>query len=420
MGAPLKGHIFPTVIHDTEGDPISDANPLPVSATIIFPALASVAINDAGAGTTELSVKVDAAAIPGTDGSALIGAKDAAGAQRSVRAGSFDDGAVSETLVTAIIRAALTGRDSSAGAGSRNVPIESRNADVDGDFASSLIGMLVNSRLSGFDTGAGNYTRIEARDYDAVADVAKALKGILTNSRLAGFNVVSTDWNFATAGTFDDSAASETQSALNTRAAVTGRDGSAGAGSRNVTVEARDANADGDFAGTLFGLLVNSRESIFDGTDWNRWEGGVDNSPAPSTTPVGAFIAGVARTALAVYADGDVAVPTFDTSGRLQVLSTAATGSLNTMTMAAPTFATVGVASGSILAAAAGRKGLVLTVTTAGERVSFGFGAAAVLNSGITIFTAQPLQLDADFLTTQEVFAIASAAGVNVAIQQGT
>ena len=57
---------------------------LAVDAAVVLPPIASVAINDAGAGTTELSVKVTGTAIPVTDGGALIAGRDPGGIQRDV------------------------------------------------------------------------------------------------------------------------------------------------------------------------------------------------------------------------------------------------------------------------------------------------------------------------------------------------
>jgi hypothetical protein len=54
---------------------------------------------------------------------------------------------------------------------------------------------------------------------------------------------------------------------------------------------------------------------------WIRMEGGVDNGPAGATAVQAQYIAGIARAALAVYADGDTCVPTFDIAGRLMTNS---------------------------------------------------------------------------------------------------
>lgn len=80
MPAPLEMGLKPVVLHDEDGLPITALNPLPVAVALA--PLASVAINDAGAGVTELSVKVNAVAITG--GSALIGGEDPGGLQRAI------------------------------------------------------------------------------------------------------------------------------------------------------------------------------------------------------------------------------------------------------------------------------------------------------------------------------------------------
>lgn len=79
MVVPLRPEYYACVLHDADGNPISALNPLPVTA--VFPPIATVSINDAFAGVTELSVKADGVAVPGTNGSALVGGKDALGNQ---------------------------------------------------------------------------------------------------------------------------------------------------------------------------------------------------------------------------------------------------------------------------------------------------------------------------------------------------
>jgi hypothetical protein len=87
---------------------------------------------------------------------------------------------------------------------------------------------------------------------------------------------------------------------------------------------------------------------------------------------------------------------------------------------AAPTAAAVGVASGAVIAANANRKGLVLTVTTPGRRVSFGLdGAPAVLDSGITLYGPGGVwKMDKETFTTGEVRGISDVAATNVAIEE--
>jgi len=83
----------------------------------------------------------------------------------------------------------------------------------------------------------------------------------------------------------------------------------------------------------------------------------------------------------------------------------------------APTFATVGVASAQAVAAAATRKGLIL-VNTSGNTISLGFGATAVLNSGVTLLAGMAFSMDEYSFDLAAVNAIASAASSNLAIQE--
>jgi len=88
------------------------------------------------------------------------------------------------------------------------------------------------------------------------------------------------------------------------------------------------------------------------------------------------------------------------------------------LTPASPTAATVGVASASSLATNANRKGLVMT-NTSNARISLNIvGGAAVLNSGITLFPGGVWVMDDFTFTTSAIFAIASAASSNLAIQE--
>lgn len=88
------------------------------------------------------------------------------------------------------------------------------------------------------------------------------------------------------------------------------------------------------------------------------------------------------------------------------------------LTPAAPTFATVGVASAQALAANASRKGLTI-VNTSPNQVSLGLGAVAVLGSGITLMPSGGVwEMDGPTCTTAAINAIAAAAGSNLAIQE--
>jgi len=84
---------------------------------------------------------------------------------------------------------------------------------------------------------------------------------------------------------------------------------------------------------------------------------------------------------------------------------------------AAPTFATVGVASAQAVAANASRKGLAL-VNTSDNRISLGFGSAAVLDRGITLYPGGSFEMDSFMFDLGAVNAIASAAASNLAIQE--
>lgn len=87
------------------------------------------------------------------------------------------------------------------------------------------------------------------------------------------------------------------------------------------------------------------------------------------------------------------------------------------LTPSAPTAASVGVASAQAVAAAATRKGLVLT-NTSSNTISLGFGNAAVLNSGITLVPNGVFSMDEYSFDVGAVNAIASGATSNLAIQE--
>lgn len=89
------------------------------------------------------------------------------------------------------------------------------------------------------------------------------------------------------------------------------------------------------------------------------------------------------------------------------------------LTPSAPTATTVGVASAQALASNANRKGLYLTNTSV-NTISLGFGSAAVLNSGITLFPKQTFWMAETDFDLGAVNAIASAASSNLAIQEYT
>lgn len=87
------------------------------------------------------------------------------------------------------------------------------------------------------------------------------------------------------------------------------------------------------------------------------------------------------------------------------------------LTAAAPTQVAVGVADAVALAANAARRGLVLTNRSA-NNISLGLGAAAVLDSGITLLPNDSWQMDRDTFTRTAIHAIATAAGSVLGIQE--
>jgi len=89
------------------------------------------------------------------------------------------------------------------------------------------------------------------------------------------------------------------------------------------------------------------------------------------------------------------------------------------LTPSSPTAASVGVSSAQAVASSATRKGLVL-VNTSTARISLGFGATAVLDSGITLYPQGSFTMDEYGFDLGAVNAIASAAASNLAIQEFT
>jgi hypothetical protein len=87
------------------------------------------------------------------------------------------------------------------------------------------------------------------------------------------------------------------------------------------------------------------------------------------------------------------------------------------LTPSAPTAASVGVASAQALASNASRKGLTM-VNTSNNRISLGFGSAAVLDSGTTLFPGDAFIMDQFSFDLGAVNAIASGASSNLAIQE--
>lgn len=111
-----------------------------------------------------------------------------------------------------------------------------------------------------------------------------------------------------------------------------------------------------------------------------------------------------------------------DSNGNLQTLNTDVNGDLIvtsrvTLTASSPTTATVGITSAQALAANTSRRGLIITNVSI-NKVSFGIGSAAVLNSGITLYPGGTFNMDDFSYSTGAINAIASLAGSVISIQE--
>jgi hypothetical protein len=83
----------------------------------------------------------------------------------------------------------------------------------------------------------------------------------------------------------------------------------------------------------------------------------------------------------------------------------------------APTFATVGLASGLVLAANLDRRS-VRMINTSANIISLAFGFPAVLYSGLTLFPSGVYNMDDYDFSEYDIFGIASGAASNLAIQE--
>lgn len=108
-----------------------------------------------------------------------------------------------------------------------------------------------------------------------------------------------------------------------------------------------------------------------------------------------------------------------DASGNIRLAVN--TRSEDAVSPAAPTAVSVGVASGVLVAASTTRRHLVLVNTSAAARISLGFGNAAVLDSGITLYPnggSYEMSEAEGNLYRGAINAIASVAATNCAVQQ--
>jgi hypothetical protein len=106
------------------------------------------------------------------------------------------------------------------------------------------------------------------------------------------------------------------------------------------------------------------------------------------------------------------------TDGQLRATALPISEALVPLTASSPGAASVGVASAEAVPANASRKGLVLT-NLSDYSISLAFGAAAVLNSGITLLAqGGSWTMTRDTYTTAAVRAIAGGAASPLAIQE--
>lgn len=91
------------------------------------------------------------------------------------------------------------------------------------------------------------------------------------------------------------------------------------------------------------------------------------------------------------------------------------------LTPSAPATATIGITSGTILAANAARKGLIITNTSTLGVLSLNIvGGSAVALSGIVLYPHDSWYMDEYSFTTSQIDGIASLAGTTVGIQELT
>lgn len=101
-----------------------------------------------------------------------------------------------------------------------------------------------------------------------------------------------------------------------------------------------------------------------------------------------------------------------DTNGNLLTVHTKVS-----LTPASPATASIGTTSSTPVAFNASRKGLTI-VNVSINKVSFGLGVAAVLNSGITLYPGGTWVMDDYTFTTASINAIAGAAASSISIQE--
>lgn len=131
--------------------PVSSTNPLPMAQ--YSGAFGPADLRDASADANF------AAALVGQEINARLAALGAANYQR-LTGRSLNGSAIDEALFGLNVNSILRARDSGAAVGSQIISIEGRNADVDADFAQTLLGVTANVRPGTVDEVTANYVRL--------------------------------------------------------------------------------------------------------------------------------------------------------------------------------------------------------------------------------------------------------------------
>lgn len=157
---------------------------------------------------------------------------------------------------------------------------------------------------------------------------------------------------------------------------------------------------------------------------------GTAGTPATGVISVQGVASGTPQPIVGAGADGSAVVGNpvriggKDGSGNTQDALTDLLGNLFAsskipLTASAPTFATIGVTSGTVIVANVSRKGLVLQNTSSLATISLHLNnGSAVLNSGITLYPHDIWYMDEFSFTTAQINAISSLASTNLSIQE--
>ena len=175
-----------------------------------------------------------------------------------------------------------------------------------------------------------------------------------------------------------------------------------------------------DLSGNLRVLATFSGTVSQNLTEWNSVALG---SPTAFGTEPSGNVIGVNAEIFqgsSVVGVGNALYVQFPSAQAVTLASTTVTITPTPLTPSSPTAASVGVTSAQALAANAGRLGLVL-INTSSNYISLGFGAAAVLYSGVTLNpNGGTYVMDSFTFNLSAVNAIASGASSNLAVQELT